>query len=161
MREIESNQNDLLRDFSVVQQLRICLAMQGMWIWSLVGKLRFHMPRSYWTWKPHLESPSAATKTQCHQINKWIFFLISCWDFRMDFHIVGYGWANFNMQISRIRQIVFSGLRVPGWCQPSDMRRYCSPIKGVLRMEEEVRFGSNSYLLTSDHLNGLRLLPER
>ena len=32
MREIESNQNDLLRDFSVVQQLRICLAMQGMWI---------------------------------------------------------------------------------------------------------------------------------
>ena len=30
----------------VVQWLRICLAMQGTWIWSLVGELRSHMPQS-------------------------------------------------------------------------------------------------------------------
>ena len=30
----------------VVQWLRISLAMQGTWVWSLVGELRFHMLRS-------------------------------------------------------------------------------------------------------------------
>ena len=30
--------------FLVVQWLRICLAMQRMWVWSLVGELRSHMP---------------------------------------------------------------------------------------------------------------------
>ena len=160
MREIEPNQNDLLRDFPVVQRLRICLAMQGMWVRSLVGKLRSRMPRSYWTWKPQLESPSAATKTQCHQINKWII-LMTYWDFRMDFHIVWYGWANFNMQISRIRQIVFSGLRVPGWCQPSDNEKTLFTHQRGIENGGGGGFGSNSYLLTSDHLNGLRLSPER
>ena len=28
----------------VVQWLRICLPMQGMWVWPLVGELRSHMP---------------------------------------------------------------------------------------------------------------------
>ena len=27
-----------------VQWLRLCLPMQGMWVWSLVGELRSHMP---------------------------------------------------------------------------------------------------------------------
>ena len=30
----------------VVQWLRVCLAMWGMWVWSLVVELRSHMPRS-------------------------------------------------------------------------------------------------------------------
>ena len=30
----------------VVQWLRICLPVQGMWVQSLVGELRSHMPRS-------------------------------------------------------------------------------------------------------------------
>ena len=28
----------------VVQWLRLCLPMQGVWVQSLVGELRFHMP---------------------------------------------------------------------------------------------------------------------
>ena len=30
----------------VFQRLRICLAIQGMQVWSLVGELRSYMPRS-------------------------------------------------------------------------------------------------------------------
>ena len=33
-------------DFLVVQQLRICLSVQRMWVRSLVQKLRSHLPRS-------------------------------------------------------------------------------------------------------------------
>ena len=37
---------NLRRGFSlVVQWLRFCLLMQGVWVQSLVGELRFHMPR--------------------------------------------------------------------------------------------------------------------
>ena len=37
----------------VVQWLRICLAMQRIWVWSLVGELGSHMPQS-------------ATQPMCH-----------------------------------------------------------------------------------------------
>ena len=37
--------NNYLGTSLVVQWLRICLATQGKWIWSLVGELRSHMPR--------------------------------------------------------------------------------------------------------------------
>ena len=32
-------------DFLVVQWLRLCLPLQGLWVLSLVGELRFHMPQ--------------------------------------------------------------------------------------------------------------------
>ena len=37
----------------VVQRLRICLAMQGMWVWSLVRKLRSHMLRGKYACTVH------------------------------------------------------------------------------------------------------------
>ena len=40
------NKIDSLRTSLVVQWLRICLAMQRMWVWSLVGELGSHMPQS-------------------------------------------------------------------------------------------------------------------
>ena len=39
----------------MVQWLRIHLPMQGMWIQSLVGKLRSHMPQGNWASAPQLE----------------------------------------------------------------------------------------------------------
>ena len=50
----------------VVQWLRICLAMQGMQIQSLLGELRPHMQRGSQT---QLLSPRGKTKTHCNQIN--------------------------------------------------------------------------------------------
>ena len=71
----------------VVQWLRIDLAMQGMWVWSLVGELRSHT--HYWATKPACGNqrihalqwkiprdaskiPSATTKTQHSQTNYWV-----------------------------------------------------------------------------------------
>ena len=53
----------------VVQWLRICLAMQGTWVWSLVRELRSHMPRSNEARLSPLESPCATTKkpTWCNE----------------------------------------------------------------------------------------------
>ena len=64
--------------FLVAQGLRLCLAMQGMWVWSLVRGLRSHMQQSSHAWVPHhsywdhtaqLGSPCATTKdrTWCNQ----------------------------------------------------------------------------------------------
>ena len=68
----------------VVQWLRLCLAMQGTQVRSLVWEPRSHMPRNSWAHTPQLESPRAATKeprdatnasrastkTQLSQVNK-------------------------------------------------------------------------------------------
>ena len=63
----------------VVQGLRICLPMQGMWVQSLVRVLRSHMPwgnkaRAFWslcatTREPalQLESLQAATISPMHR----------------------------------------------------------------------------------------------
>ena len=40
------SQNDIRGTSLVVQWLRICLAMQGTQVWSLVGELRSHRLRS-------------------------------------------------------------------------------------------------------------------
>ena len=72
----------------VVQRLRIHLAMQGMWVWFLVGELRSHMPWGNLGLEPQLPIPrtatrgsvcrndamriqGVATKTECSQINKY------------------------------------------------------------------------------------------
>ena len=48
--KLKENKNTNLKRYKgtslVVQQLRICLAMQEMGVQSLVGELRSHMPRS-------------------------------------------------------------------------------------------------------------------
>ena len=63
----------------VVQWLRICLAMQGTWVWSLVGELKSQVPahHNYWVLAPQrkilheaTKIPSVPTKTQGSQINK-------------------------------------------------------------------------------------------
>ena len=54
----------------VVQWLRICVPMQGTWIWSLVGELRSHMLWDNYVHESQREIQSAATKTRCSQINK-------------------------------------------------------------------------------------------
>ena len=46
----------------VVQGLRMCLAMQGTQVQSLVGELRSHMPRSTYAWALQLETPCATTR---------------------------------------------------------------------------------------------------
>ena len=56
----------------VVQCLRICLAMQGTWVQSLVRELRSHMPWRSRAHKPQLLSLHATTKTQCSQLNKYL-----------------------------------------------------------------------------------------
>ena len=33
------------QDLPGVQWLRVCLLMQGTWVWSLAGELKTHMPR--------------------------------------------------------------------------------------------------------------------
>ena len=48
----------------VVHWFRICLAMQGTWVPSLVKEERSHMPRSNHAHSSQLLSLSAATKTQ-------------------------------------------------------------------------------------------------
>ena len=50
-----------MRDFLVVQWLRICLAIQGIGIWSLVREVRSHMPLGSVTHVPQLR-PDAADK---------------------------------------------------------------------------------------------------
>ena len=65
----------------VVQCLRIHLAMQGTWVWSLVRKLRFHVlwsneahaPRllSLQALEPQQESPRAATKSSWATTRTW------------------------------------------------------------------------------------------
>ena len=65
------------RDYGrVAQCLRICFAMQWMWVWSLVGKLRSHRPWGNETDMPKLKNSCATrknlnvmTKIQCSQIN--------------------------------------------------------------------------------------------
>ena len=73
--------------FLVVQWLRICPAMQGTWVQSLVGELRFHMPRGNKAWaqlkvqtlqwrkilRDATRAPCAATETWCSQITNYIF----------------------------------------------------------------------------------------
>ena len=80
----------ILGTFSVVQQLRICLPVQGTQVWSLAGEdstcHRVTKPthHKYWTWAlksvPQLESlraamkaPHGATKTQHTQTHKFFF----------------------------------------------------------------------------------------
>ena len=46
----------------MVQWLRICLAMQGMWVWSLVRELRYHMSRSNQACTLPLLSPNATAR---------------------------------------------------------------------------------------------------
>ena len=54
-------------------RLKICLAMQGMWVWSSVRKLRSHMPWSNQATIPEpasqLESSIAATEVP-HAVTK-------------------------------------------------------------------------------------------
>lgn len=61
-----TNKNNTTQGTSmVVQCLRICLAMQGTRVWSLLGELESHIPHSDWV--PQLESPSATVKVPaCH-----------------------------------------------------------------------------------------------
>ena len=69
----------------VVEWLRICLAMQGTWVWSLAQELRSNIPQSNEVHTPHLRPDSAKslktttiTKTQqgwlkvCLEIQHWI-----------------------------------------------------------------------------------------
>ena len=44
----------------MVQWLRTYLAMQGMWVWSLVRELRSHKSQDNWACAPQLETPSAS-----------------------------------------------------------------------------------------------------
>ena len=44
-RRLGSSKANKIRTSLVVQWLRICLPMQGMWVQALVGELRSHMPR--------------------------------------------------------------------------------------------------------------------
>ena len=67
-----------VRTSLVVQWLRISLAMQRMWVQSLVRELKSHMPQSYWAYGPQqktprdvMKIPTAATKTWHNQINKY------------------------------------------------------------------------------------------
>ena len=46
----------------MVQWLRICLRMQGMWVRSLVGELRSHMLQGNLAHVPQLLSPRATTR---------------------------------------------------------------------------------------------------
>ena len=51
-----------IRTSLVVQWLRICLAIQGMWVWFLVGEVRYHMLQDNWAHVPQLLSPYATTR---------------------------------------------------------------------------------------------------
>ena len=61
----------------MVQWLRICLLMQGTWVPSLVGQLRFHVLRgkqacmSQLERRPHttMNGSCVSTQSQCSQIN--------------------------------------------------------------------------------------------
>ena len=74
-------------DFLVVQSLRICLSVQGMWVQSLVREMRAHKQCSNEAHMPQLEIlcacmmqrkiTHAATKTQCSQINKYLRKILS------------------------------------------------------------------------------------
>ena len=44
----------VVRTFLVVQWLKICLAIKGMWVWSLVRELRSHVLWSSSAWMPQL-----------------------------------------------------------------------------------------------------------
>ena len=72
----------------MIQWLRIHLAMQGRWVWSLVRELRSHIPQSNRACAPRLLSPHTTTKesmsckerscmtqqrSQCSWRNKWCF----------------------------------------------------------------------------------------
>ena len=58
----------------VVQWLKICLPVQGTWVWSLVRELRAHTLCSNKAFMPQPEkSTHNATKTQCSQnLKSWI-----------------------------------------------------------------------------------------
>ena len=46
----------------MVQWLRTYLAMQEMWVWSLVMELGFHKSQHNWTCAPQLETPPASVE---------------------------------------------------------------------------------------------------
>ena len=76
----EVNQERRSRDFPCGTVARNCLAVQGVWVQSLVRELRHHMLWSYCTHAPQLDCPQAATKIlqaaskiQCSQINQYFF----------------------------------------------------------------------------------------
>ena len=48
----------------VIQGLRICLAMQGTWVPSLVREPSSHLPQSYWAYAAQLES--VLHNERCH-----------------------------------------------------------------------------------------------
>ena len=51
----------------VAQWLRLCLPMQGVWVRSLVGELRSHMPHS----PPQKKNPKSIKQKQyCNEFNK-------------------------------------------------------------------------------------------
>ena len=57
----------------VVQWLRICLAMQGTRVQSLVGELRSHMLSNKEAPASQLLSPCTTAKSQCSQKEKNLF----------------------------------------------------------------------------------------
>ena len=63
-----TEKNSKLRISLVVQWLKVCLPVQGTWVWSLIRKLRSHMSQGSWAHAPQLErSPRATTKDpKCH-----------------------------------------------------------------------------------------------
>ena len=56
----------------VVQWLRICLPMQGMWVQSLISELRSHI---HWGNYAHtaVRSPGAPGKTKSHSNEKMLY----------------------------------------------------------------------------------------
>ena len=63
-------QEDIWGTFLVIQWLRICLSMQGPWVWSLVEELRSHTPWGKEAPSLKLGTPISARRPSAAKIKK-------------------------------------------------------------------------------------------